>query len=324
MACFFGHKWDGCKCSKCGATRDEQHDWDLCKGICERCGKKQAEQHEWDGCKCSRCGKVRDEQHNWDGCKCRKCGKTRDEQHHWAGRRCNRCGKKIYVWDITDQSVLTDIAKNDKDSSDRVSAADRLEDREIAERVYAEILNNRSEHFATLEHAASKTSNRKILEEIVSAGRQDNEYRAAKKRLLELDVANNDKVAISESLAAEASMNNTAKVLSLLKNDVDINAAYYSNTPAFVWACFNGNMEMAVALMEAGADVNKAGAENRTPIMEAAQKGHGDIVELLIEHGADINATDQYGSSALRLAQRKGLSNIVQILSAHGGKYLGA
>lgn len=31
--------------------------------------------HKWDGCKCSRCGKVRDEQHAWIGCKCSRCGK---------------------------------------------------------------------------------------------------------------------------------------------------------------------------------------------------------------------------------------------------------
>lgn len=39
--------------------------------------------HKWDGCKCTRCGKVWDEQHSWSGCKCTVCGKTRDEQHDW-------------------------------------------------------------------------------------------------------------------------------------------------------------------------------------------------------------------------------------------------
>ena len=55
--CLFGHKWNGCKCSRCGKTRDEQHDW--------------------EGCICRRCGKTR---HNWDACSCRQCGKTR---HDW-------------------------------------------------------------------------------------------------------------------------------------------------------------------------------------------------------------------------------------------------
>ena len=58
MACLFGHKWNGCKCEKCGATRDEGHDWDLCKGICKRCGKTQAEQHDYKGIRCTRCGAV--------------------------------------------------------------------------------------------------------------------------------------------------------------------------------------------------------------------------------------------------------------------------
>jgi len=90
----FGHKWNGCKCGKCATTRDEQHDWDLCKGKCKRCGKTQEEQHEWNGCKCLRCGKTRDEQHDWDLCKgrCKRCGKTQAEQHEWDGCKCTRCG----------------------------------------------------------------------------------------------------------------------------------------------------------------------------------------------------------------------------------------
>ena len=36
MACLFGHKWNGCKCSKCGKIRDKGHNWNNCK--CETCG----------------------------------------------------------------------------------------------------------------------------------------------------------------------------------------------------------------------------------------------------------------------------------------------
>ena len=37
--------------------------------------------HKWNGCKCSRCGELRDEQHDWNGCTCRVCGRklTRTE-----------------------------------------------------------------------------------------------------------------------------------------------------------------------------------------------------------------------------------------------------
>ena len=35
MACFFGHKWNGCKCSKCGIGRDSGHIWE--NGKCTVC-----------------------------------------------------------------------------------------------------------------------------------------------------------------------------------------------------------------------------------------------------------------------------------------------
>jgi len=37
LTCLFSHKWNGCKCSKCGKTRDEQHSWQ--NGKCSVCGK---------------------------------------------------------------------------------------------------------------------------------------------------------------------------------------------------------------------------------------------------------------------------------------------
>lgn len=119
MACLFGHKWDGCKCTKCGKVRDNQHDWDgcvckrcgakrdeqhdsdLCIGICKKCGAKQPEMHEWNGCVCKRCGKVRDEQHDWDLCLgvCRKCGKECSGAHEIESCVCMRCGREFHTWE---------------------------------------------------------------------------------------------------------------------------------------------------------------------------------------------------------------------------------
>ena len=49
MACLF-HKWDGCKCAKCGAVREEQHKFTPvpgeCLTRCERCGKE-IKRHQW-------------------------------------------------------------------------------------------------------------------------------------------------------------------------------------------------------------------------------------------------------------------------------------
>lgn len=113
------HKWYGCKCTKCGLTRDENHSWDGCKctkcdktqdenhswkkndcNICESCGKIRTDGHIWNGCICSRCNKKRDENHSWDGCKCDRCGK---EMHNWKGCICRRCGKKnemYHAWEF--------------------------------------------------------------------------------------------------------------------------------------------------------------------------------------------------------------------------------
>ena len=113
ISCLFGHKWNGCTCSRCGEKRDEGHNWDLCNGRCRICGKEHPVEHDWKGCKCQRCGKTRDEGHDWDlcngrcricgkehpvehawnGCKCTRCGKTRNEGHQWKGTKCLRCGK---------------------------------------------------------------------------------------------------------------------------------------------------------------------------------------------------------------------------------------
>ena len=57
---FSSHDWDGCKCRRCGKTRDEQHDWDRCK--CKRCGEINPDMHEWVGCICTFCNA---ENHDW-------------------------------------------------------------------------------------------------------------------------------------------------------------------------------------------------------------------------------------------------------------------
>ncbi len=117
MSCIF-HKWNGCKCSKCGKVRDEGHKWNGCK--CSICGKVRDEGHNWNGCKCSICGKTRDEGHEWDLCKgvCTICGKTRVPEHDWDGDVCRRCGMKkpdvgdriffghYYLWNDRDKSEL--------------------------------------------------------------------------------------------------------------------------------------------------------------------------------------------------------------------------
>ena len=60
MACLFGHKWNGCKCEKCGKLRDSDHMFVSVEGTCEE--------------KCRICGKTI-QQHNYENGICTKCGK---------------------------------------------------------------------------------------------------------------------------------------------------------------------------------------------------------------------------------------------------------
>lgn len=78
-----GHRWSGCRCNRCGETRDEGHDWQPANGKCAEL--------------CSICGKQRDLPHRWDGCRCERCGALRGEGHRWIPvdmhtERCTVCG----------------------------------------------------------------------------------------------------------------------------------------------------------------------------------------------------------------------------------------
>ena len=53
--------------------------------------------HKWDKCKCARCGELREilDLHDWNGCVCRMCGAKRDKNHRYQNGTCVICGKKL-------------------------------------------------------------------------------------------------------------------------------------------------------------------------------------------------------------------------------------
>ena len=97
IACLFGHKWNGCRCKRCGIIRDYSHEFQpvagKCTERCAACGKEKPLPHQWNGCQCARCGAHRDTGHDWNGCTCRICGTIREEGHDWDGCTCRICRK---------------------------------------------------------------------------------------------------------------------------------------------------------------------------------------------------------------------------------------
>lgn len=73
IACIFGHMWDGCKCARCGAAREEAHAWKDCR--CETCGTDRGIEHVFGSdCKCRVC---EIERHSFGtNFQCTRCAKT--------------------------------------------------------------------------------------------------------------------------------------------------------------------------------------------------------------------------------------------------------
>ena len=84
MACLFVHKWNGCKCAKCGKVRDKNHQYEKAANKCEE--------------KCTVCGQVRTLQHTYErlGGKCEEicgsCGSVRPLLHTFNDGVCTNCG----------------------------------------------------------------------------------------------------------------------------------------------------------------------------------------------------------------------------------------
>ncbi len=97
-----GHKWDGCKCTRCNETRDAMHEFEPLKNQCIK--------------RCTKCGKEVKILHTWekDGCmyRCKVCGTTKTN-HQWKSHRCAECG----IYDDELQRLFTDQYVNVNDIS---------------------------------------------------------------------------------------------------------------------------------------------------------------------------------------------------------------
>jgi len=165
MACFFGHAWKGLKCEKCGKTRDIEK---LIKSNDQKALSDVA---------------FYDRDANIRGLAIRNLSDQKGlirvamsgiEQNVLL---CTEATKKI-----TDQEALTYLAQHHKYSETRIAAAKNLTDKNLAEKVFAEIALNDVIHY-TGKEAVNELTNQKLLTDIANNARHSEVREAARKKL---------------------------------------------------------------------------------------------------------------------------------------------
>jgi ankyrin repeat protein len=105
-------------------------------------------------------------------------------------------------------------------------------------------------------------------------------------------------------------------VLTLLKEHVDVNAAWGDGSTALHWAAHWDDVETAGLLMAAGAHVNAGTDLGISPLWAACEIGSARMVEKLLAAGADTNATASTGVTTLMMCSKTGSVQAVNALVA--------
>lgn len=123
-------------------------------------------------------------------------------------------------------------------------------------------------------------------------------------------------VAVGDTRISDAAQKgNLAVVQSLLKQNVDVNAAQGDGNTALHWAAYRDDLEMARLLIQAGANVKvRTRLGGMTPLHLAATNGSAAIIDLLLKAGADPNVANGNGTTALMLAAASGKVDAIKFL----------
>jgi ankyrin repeat protein len=127
----------------------------------------------------------------------------------------------------------------------------------------------------------------------------------------------------TDSPIADAAMvGDSARIRSLLREGIDVNAAHADGMTALHWAASRGDAASVQMLAFAGARVGAVTRNgNYTPLHLAARAGRAAAVKVLLERGADHAAiTSSGGATALHFAAGHGDSLTVVHLVSAGAK----
>lgn len=82
----------------------------------------------------------------------------------------------------------------------------------------------------------------------------------------------------------------------------------------------SGNIPFMTSLLKFNLDVNAADYDRRTPMHLAASKGLSNVVEVLLGYGGDVNALDNFGRTPLLEAIRNNYHTVAHLLHSRGGR----
>jgi len=285
--------------------------------------------HSWNGCKCSDCERTRDDQHDWskDCEKCFKCGKTRKSLHKWDGYKCSQCGRINQLF-ANQKLVESSINGNIEILQEALnSGANIFTNHSItgwtapmlaASKGYIDIikiflafgLDVNSKHNNSIDRKngmtmlmmAASTGNVILINELLEIG---------------AEVSQKDSIgATALYYAACLGRLDAVKILIAAGSDVSIKINTGKNI--LISATISGYVEIVKELIAAGAGVNvKADGDGYTALMAAAGFGKVDIVKLLFSFGADPDLKTNDGLRAINFAEAKKQYEIVNLINIH-------
>jgi ankyrin repeat protein len=287
LKCMVGmHAWSGCKCSQCGSTRDEGHDW---TADCE---------------KCARCDKTRSGAHAWSGCKCSRCGATVNsviaaERLHSAAqaRDMSALGELI--------STGADVDAKDKDGlTIFIKAAIDGDTETIAWLLDHGVDCRGGVDGTTALHLAANRGHGDTVSVLLARGADKNAHEGSEQWT---------------PLILAAAMGYVQVVALLIAAGAETSARDSSGMAAIHYAARQGETEVVKALVEAGVDPNMMGEEQSLarPLHYATRTGQAAVVHCLVQKGARTDIKDSDGNTPLMIAQAREDNNVINALTGN-------
>lgn len=123
------------------------------------------------------------------------------------------------------------------------------------------------------------------------------------------------------ALLQAAEEDDAARVIALLREHADVDAAQPDGMTALHWAAYNDDVELEKRLLAAGARPEpRTRLHGITPVLLAAESGDPALLETLLANGASARTTNETGTTALMIAAASGSVPAAEALIRHGAE----